>query len=47
MAIFKAYYYTKLDVKKILAPNLVDSFMDYYLAAKPMREFLISAISNG
>jgi len=41
------YYYAKLDVKKILDANLVDIFMDYYLAAKPMREFLISAVSNG
>ncbi len=40
------YYYAKLDVKKILDPNLVDIFMDYYLAAKPMREFLINAISD-
>ncbi len=41
------YYYAKLDVKLILDPSLVDIFMDYYLAAKPMREFLISALSNG
>jgi len=41
------YYYAKLDVKKILNPNLVDIFMDYYSAAKPMREFLINAVSNG
>jgi len=41
------YYYTKLDVKKILDVNLVDIFMNYYLAAKPMREFLIRAVSNG
>ena len=40
------YYYTKLDAKKILDTNLVDIFMDYYLAAKPMREFLITAVSN-
>ena len=40
------YYYTKLDAKKILDTNLVDVFMDYYLAAKPMREFLITAVSN-
>jgi hypothetical protein len=26
---------------------LVDIFMDYYLAANPMREFLISALKNG
>ena len=44
----KAYYYfAKLDVKHILDPNLEDIFMDYYFAAKPMREFLISAVSNG
>ncbi len=44
----KAYYYfAKLNVKLILDPNLEDIFMDYYLAAKPMREFLISAVSNG
>ncbi len=41
------YYYAKLDVKLILDPSLVDIFMDYYSAAKPMREFLISAVSNG
>jgi uncharacterized protein (TIGR02453 family) len=41
------YYYAKLDVKLILGPSLVDIFMDYYLAAKPMREFLISALKNG
>lgn len=41
------YYYAKLDVKMILDPSLEDIFMDYYLAAKPMREFLISAVSNG
>jgi uncharacterized protein (TIGR02453 family) len=41
------YYYAKLDVKLILGPSLVDIFMDYYLAAKPMREFLISALSSG
>jgi hypothetical protein len=29
----------------ILDPGLVDIFMDYYTAAKPMREFLISAIN--
>ena len=40
------YYYAKLDVKKILDTNLVDIFMNYYLAAKPMREFLITAVSN-
>ncbi len=39
------YYYAKLDVKMILDPGLVDIFMDYYSAAKPMREFLISAIN--
>jgi uncharacterized protein (TIGR02453 family) len=43
----KAYYYfAKLNVKLILDPNLEDIFMDYYLAAKPMREFLISAVRN-
>jgi len=31
----------------IMDAGLVDIFMDYYLAAKPMREFLISAVSNG
>jgi len=41
------YYYAKLDVKLILDPSLEDIFMDYYSAAKPMREFLISAVSNG
>ena len=41
------YYYAKLDVKLILDHNLADIFMDYYLAAKPMREFLITALSNG
>ncbi len=41
------YYFAKLNVKLILDPNLEDIFMDYYFAAKPMREFLISAISNG
>ncbi len=41
------YYYAKLDAKLILDPNLEDIFMDYYLAAKPMREFLISALSSG
>ncbi len=41
------YYHAKLDVKLILDPSLVDIFMDYYLAAKPMRQFLISAVSNG
>jgi uncharacterized protein (TIGR02453 family) len=40
------YYYAKLDAKLILDPGLEDIFMDYYLAAKPMREFLISALSK-
>ncbi len=39
------FYFAKLDAKLILDPRLVDIFMDYYIAAKPMREFLISAIS--
>ncbi len=41
------YYYAKLDIKLILDPSLVDIFMDYYLAAKPMREFLINAVTSG
>ncbi len=41
------YYYAKLDVKLTLDPSLVDIFMDYYLTAKPMREFLISALNYG
>ena len=41
------YYYAKLDIKLILNPGLVDIFMDYYLAAKPIREFLIKAINYG
>jgi uncharacterized protein (TIGR02453 family) len=40
------YYYAKLDVKLILDPGLEDIFMDYYFAAKPMREFLINAVSK-
>ncbi len=41
------YYYVKLDAKLILDPGLEDIFMDYYLAAKPMREFLITALGSG
>jgi uncharacterized protein (TIGR02453 family) len=41
------YYYAKLDAKLIQDSGLVDIFMDYYLVAKPMREFLINAVSNG
>ena len=40
------YYFAELDAKLILDPGLGDIFMEYYQAAKPMREFLISAISN-
>jgi len=41
------YYQAKLNIKRILKPGLMDIFMDYYLAAKPIREFLISAINYG
>ncbi|UCE43108.1 MAG: DUF2461 domain-containing protein [Candidatus Aminicenantes bacterium] len=40
------YYYAKLDAKLALNPDLENIFMDYYLAAKPMRDFLISAVNK-
>lgn len=41
------YYYATLGAKQILNPNLIDIFLDYYFAAKPMREFLIRAVTRG
>ena len=40
------YYIATLNAKLILEDSLVDILMDYYFAAKPMREFLINAMAN-
>ena len=38
------YYYAVLPEKEVEADNLLDNVMNYYEAAKPVREFLRSAV---
>ena len=38
------YYWTELDSNHIISPKLADTLMEYYYAAKPMKEFFLETI---
>jgi len=40
------YYYAILDIKNLTTDNLPDTIMEYYFAAKPMKNFLKNAIEG-
>ena len=40
------YYYAIIDIKNLTSDNLPDLLMEYYFAAKPMKNFLRNAIQG-
>lgn len=39
------YYFSEINVKKVLSKNLTDYLMEYYYAAKPINSFLYEALN--